>query len=556
MRFVIAIIGCLHATSVLAQPTPDVERAADEAVLRDHKLPTKGPELLNILRDHTPSADGIARFKSSVAKLKVSNYADRLKATADLARLGPRVRPLLENLLQDFKADAETIGRLRSVAEKFSVDTDIKVTSAAARMIARDKPATALPVLLEFVPYAPSESARQDVQQAINVLAMVGKAPAPQIVAALKDAEPARRAAAAEALLRNLGSSVGKQIEPLLDDAHPLVRYQIGKALVEKNDRRGIGLLVQTINDPSMERAESALDLLYRVAGEKSPSVSYTGKHTAQAVCTAWTKWQEQHAATIDLSKQLARTELGFNVMVTMTTRVPIKGKVFEIGPGKSTDVRWEFDAPRNTLDVQILGPNRLLLAEYFDRRVTERDFKGNVLRQFSAPMPVGCQRLPGGQTFIVCRSQLLTLDAEGKDVFSWFPMNASISGAQRLPNGNIAVVTSASRCILLDAQGRELKSFQMGGTVYPLGGSVEVLPNGRVLVPLYLNNTIVEFDWNGNRHWEAKINHRPSTATRLANGHTLVTCVLDPCVIELDRAGHEVWTYRPDGRPIRIRRR
>ncbi|MBI1831678.1 MAG: hypothetical protein HYR84_09535 [Planctomycetes bacterium] len=556
MRFFIGMIGSLFASPAMAQPATELERAADEAILRDHKLPTRGPQLLQILRDHTPSADAVTQFKKHVARLKSANYTDRLKATADLAKIGPRIRPLLENLLQDIKADAETIGRLRSVAEKFSAEKDIAVTSAAARLIAREKPANALPVLLDFVPYAPSESVRQEVQQAINAMALVGKAPAPLLVAALKDADPARRAAAGEAILRGVGIGAVKQIEHLLADGHPLVRFQIGKALVEKNDKRGMPLLIQTLNDVSVERAECALDLLYRAAGENAPNVSYAGKHTAPAVCAAWQKWHEQNAAGLDLAKQLARTELGFTIIATAAVRPPIKSKIFEIGPGATPEIRWEFDAPRNTLDVQILGPNRLLLAEYFERRVTERDFKGNILRQFQAPMPVGCQRLPGGQTFIVCRSQLLILDADGKDVFSWFPNASSISAAQRLPNGNIAVVTSASKCLLLDAQGRELKSFQMGGTVYPLGGSVEVLANGRILVALYLNNNIVEFDWTGHRHWEAKINHRPSSATRLGNGNTLVACVLDPCVIELDRAGKEVWSYRPDGRPVRVRRR
>jgi hypothetical protein len=556
MRWWMALLGFVVVYAVSAQTGEKTDWSADEAVLRDQRLPTKGPELLQILRDRTPSADTIGQFKLHVARLNVATYADRIKATAELKKMGPVVRPLLENLLVEIKADAETVGRLRQAQEQFPAEQDVAATSAAARLIARDRPQGSLPALLEFVPYATNESVRQEVQRAINAVALIEKKPAPLLVAALKDASPARRAAAGEAILRVVGLAVKDKIAPLLADPHPLVRYQIGMALVEKHDQRGVSLLIQTVADSPCDRAENALELLYRAAGEDAPDVYYSGKHTAAEVSAAWRKWHEKHRSGLDLAKQFARTELGFTIIATtIGGKANAKNKVCEIGPGPDHAVRWEFESPRTPLDVHVLSPNRLLIAEYSERRVTERDFKGNILKQFPAALPIGCQRLPNSHTFIVTRQQIRIVDRDGKDVFTWFPQNLSITAAQRLRNGQTAVTTSGGLCQLLDPQGRELKSFPMGGSIYTLGGNIEVLPNGRILAPLYNLSSVVEFDWNGNKLWQANVN-RPTAVSRLGNGHTLVTCSLDNRVVEIDQNGKEVWNYQTEGRPTRARRR
>ena len=469
--------------------------------------------------------------------------------------MGPVVRPLLENLLLDIKADAETVARLRQVLGKFPAEADFAAASAAARLIARDQPPGSLPVLLDFISYATSEPVRQEVQRAINKVALAEKKPSPLLIAALKDTVPARRAAAGEAMLRVGGGSAKEAIAPLLTDAHPLVRCQIGMALVETHDQSGVPLLIKALIDSPPERAQHVLELLDRVTAEDAPTEYYRGKQSAGVCCAAWTGWYEKHQAKLDLAKQLTKSELGFTIITTSALKPNTKNKVLEIGPGPANEPRWEFDGPRYPLDVHIIGANRLLMAEYFDRRVTERDFKGNILKQFHANLPVACQRLPNGDTFIVTRQLLSIVDPDGKEVFTWSPQLPSITAAKRLRNGQIAVVTTGGRCQLLDIKGRELKSFQMGGAVYTLGGNIDVLPNGRILTPLNNLNRVVEFDWAGNKHWEAIVS-RPVSATRLSNGHTLVTCSLDYRVIELDAQGKEVWSYHTEGRPFRARRR
>jgi PQQ-like domain len=313
--------------------------------------------------------------------------------------------------------------------------------------------------------------------------------------------------------------------------------------------------LIQSLADTTPERAEFAVDLLYRVAGDKAPDIDYQGKHQAAEFRAAWRKWHDENQATLDLAKQLAQPEAGYTVISTTALKANTRSKILEIGVGPHQPVRWEFDGPRYPLDVQILGRNRLLIAEYFDRRVTERDTKGNILWSVHANMPIACQRLPNGHTFIATRRELLIVDRDGKQRFSYSAQPTSIMAAQRLRNGQIALVTSGGRCSLLDPQGRTLKSFPIGGTVYTLGGNIDVLANGRVLVPLYNKQRVAEFDWDGNMHWSAAVK-RPISVSRLRNGHTLVTCSIDYRVVELDNNGKEVWSYRTQGRPFRARRR
>lgn len=559
MRWRLATFALVLASAARAQENADL--AGDEAVLREQNLPTKGADVLRIFRDRTPRPQIEEQFHKSVVRLKAAPYAERVKATTELVNMGPLIRPLLEQELARGKLDAETDARLRQVLERFPPEKDIAVVSAAARLLVRDKPDGSLAVLLNFVPHVTNESVRQEVQRAINAAGFAGKEPAPGLLAALKAEQPARRAAAAEAMVRVLGPAAKAKIEALLKDQEAIVRYQLGLALVEKNDKAGLPLLIGSIADMPEEAVENALDLLYRAAGEKAPTVGYEGKKNAAACRAAWSQWLDKNAADLDLAKQLAKSELGFTVIastgIAAKAKANMKSQVFELTSGAEPARRWEFDGPRYALDLQIVGPDRLLIAEYLDNRVTERDFKGTILKSYPARTPIGCQRLPNGHTLLVSRQGLQIVDRDGKETFAWNSPPFNVTAAYRMRNGQIAVATTDQRCRLLDPQGRELKSFQLG-IIYTLGGGIEVLPNGRVLAALYSQNCVAEFDWNGNKLWQAQVNRNPTSATRLANGNTLVACgMLSPSrVVEIDKAGNEVWSYSVDGRFVRARRR
>jgi hypothetical protein len=168
--------------------------------------------------------------------------------------------------------------------------------------------------------------------------------------------------------------------------------------------------------------------------------------------------------------------------------------------------------------------------------------------------MPIGCQRLSDGNTFIATRRQLLVVEPSGKEVLNYVHQNTSIAAATRLRDGRMVVVSTGGQLTWLDAMGKPSRSFQVGA-IYTMGGNIDVLPGDRILVPEFRANRVVEYDAEGKPRWQANA-VRPTSAVRLPNGNTLVVSMTSQQVVELSRDGREVWKHQTDGRPWRARRR
>src|SRR5207245_1532465 len=103
-------------------------------------------------------------------------------------------------------------------------------------------------------------------------------------------------------------------------------------------------------------------------------------------------------------------------------------------------------------LDAEVLPGNRLLVAEYYARRVTERNHKGEILWQKDITGPLVAQRLPNGNTFIATDEMVLEIDRADKEIFSFkMPSGERIMKAMKLPNGQIACLTDGVRVVRLD---------------------------------------------------------------------------------------------------------
>lgn len=523
----------------------------DEATLKRHGLPGRGPELLQFFRKRILTAEQIEKFRNVFPKLGAASYASRLDATTALRAMGPAVRPLIRQAIEQTTLDRETLRRAQRCLDHFPDGEEVPLAMATARQIARTTPKGSTKVLLDFLPYVADESVREAVQLALQAAVAAEPETAPLLEAALKDAHPARRAAAAETLVR-AGGKRRAEAAAFLRDPNRQVRYQVARALLEGNDVAGLPELIELLSELPAEQAGAAEELLLRIAGDEAPDVCLSGRNTATAVRDAWRGWHKRHAAGLNLAARLRRRMLGVTVVTSASAARGLNGEVAAYGPdGK---LLWSFDGVRHPIDVQILGKERILLAEYLGRRVTERDAKGKVLWEKCINMPVACQRLRNGQTFIATRQQLLIVDREGKEVFTAFLNAASIISARRLPDGQMVAVTSGGQCHILDPLGREVRRFRVG-QVYTLGGNVEILAGGRLLVPLYRENRIVEYDLSGQVRHQTQVN-RPTSATHLESGNLLVTCLGTQRAVELSAEGKEVHSYPTGGRAWRVRRR
>jgi hypothetical protein len=83
----------------------------------------------------------------------------------------------------------------------------------------------------------------------------------------------------------------------------------------------------------------------------------------------------------------------------------------------------------------------------------------------------------------------------------------------------------------------------------------MEALPNGHVLVPLYYESKVAEYDAEGREVWSVSF-PRPTSVQRLPNGHTLVAGYSSNALVEIDRQGREVKSQRCEGRILSAHRR
>jgi hypothetical protein len=342
-------------------------------------------------------------------------------------------------------------------------------------------------------------------------------------------------------------------VRKLLQDADPSVRLSVALALLNAQDREAVPVLVAGLSEMPMDQAGQALETLYQLAGDKAPEASLEEAAPARKKCRdAWAAWWKANGAKVDLARvNTAETSLGYTLLVEDGQG---HGRVREIGRDGKT--RWEIDNIAFPVDAHILRGNRVLIAEQNQQRVTERDFKGNILwtaQGLPAP-PVNAQRLTNGNTFVATSNGLVEFDRAGKEVWRHMIPGQFISAAYKTRSGEILVLSQQGRLLRMDAKGNTIKSFPSGR----FGGwtsGIDVTADGRVLISRPQNNQVAEMDRDGKTLWQTNV---PGviTATRLPNGHILIASAVHQNAQELDRNGRVVWQFACDRHLFRARRR
>ena len=245
---------------------------------------------------------------------------------------------------------------------------------------------------------------------------------------------------------------------------------------------------------------------------------------------------------------------LGYTLLIQ-----PNNNQIVELGPdGKE---RLHISGLMNPQDAVALGGDRFLVTEFGAQRVTERNVKNDKpLWTKSLPgfNPQNAQRLPNGNTFIVCRNQISECTRDGKDVYVIARPNNDILSAAKLRNNEIVVVSALGLVQRLDVKGNEVKSFRMNQQTWTLGN--DVLPNGNVLIT-YQNpfNRVAEFDPTGQEVWSSSAAINPIASARSPNGNTLIVSQQWPNhMIEVDKNNKQVndWTLPVNTTTNRVRRR
>jgi outer membrane protein assembly factor BamB len=291
-----------------------------------------------------------------------------------------------------------------------------------------------------------------------------------------------------------------------------------------------------------------AEDLLCRLAADKAPGVGLGADDASRKKCRdAWLAWWKDNGARADLAKLDDESRLlGYTLVATFDN--DRNGSIYELD--RSGKELWRMEKMPWPLEVQLLPGGRMLLTEYYDNRVAERDRKGDLKWEKMVPeSPISALRMPGGTTFIATTARIMEVDRAGKELYQF--MKPNLMAARKLRDGRIACV-SAGNYLLCDTTGKELRTFPVGAVFY---GWIDVLPNGNVIIPQQDANKVVEFDPAGKEVWSVTI-QRPNCVQRLPNGNTLIACRDAQLVAEVDRKGTVVWQHKCATYPWRAHRR
>lgn len=560
--FLIGVFVLSMSSFAAGQDIEPDTTAEDQRVLRELGLPTDGPSLLEYFRQRTFKEADTKLVARLVKRLGDDDFHAREQAFKDLQALGHGALTGLKEA--EHSADVEIRQRVRELRQQLEAKADAPVQAAVARLVAKAKPAGAAPVLLNYLPFAADQVVVDEICQALGAVAMVSGKAEPVIIGALGDKRAVKRAAAAEALIRAKSGEHLSVVRKMLRDPEPSVRLRVALSLLPLKEKEIVPALVNVLEHLPPDQLWRAEEVLVRLAGEKAPAISLGATQAGRKAChDAWKEWFDNNKDRIDLtgldSKQ---TLLGYTLVVQQLFGVNVKrggGQVLELDGAKNE--LWKIEIPSYPVDAQVVGQDRVLVAEYQGARVTERDFKGNVLWEIPVGgNPLGVQRLPNGNTFVIMQQRVVEFDRNKKEVLSVSRPQADIYRARKLRSGEILMITNAGNrgvLILLDSKTqKELKSFVVG----PLGnlfGGIDVLPNGHVLVPLFQENRVVEFDMEGRQVAVLTGVQLPTGAQRLPNGNTLVSSLNTRRIVELDPNGRVVWNYNPiNGQVFNVRRR
>jgi HEAT repeat protein len=533
------------------------QTAGDEQTLKAAKIDTDDKSLLQFFRNRTLDEAGRDKLRALVKDLGADSFRVREKAAQALVERGSVALPFLKEALKS--GDLEVSRRAELCMQRIGQhDQHFDVLAAALRLLAARKPAGAVPTLLDYLPFADADRMTEEVGNALAALAAHDGKPDPALVAALSAKDARLRGAAGEALCRAGVASEKEAVRKLLRDPDAGVRLQVGMALAKASDREAVPVLIELLGEVPQTQGWQVEDFLFRLAeGKEPPTRVLTNDPAVRRQCRAdWAAWWGKHGKDIDLARAFRGRELlGYTTIVLLD-----RGQILEVDAKKRE--RWKIENVVFPLDVQYLPGDRVLVAEYHVNRVTERDLKGKILWEQRFVTPQVAQRLPNGNTFICSDTLMVELDRGGKEVFTHGTENGDrIMKAVKLTNGQVVALIGDGgllndpRVVRLDAHGKELSSFSVRMRTRLFGGRLDVLPNGRILVPHHLENKVVEYDPSGKPVWEVAV-ELPIIATRLPNGNTLVTSMAQNRAVEFNRAGAEVWEYRSDTRVTRALRR
>jgi len=541
--FVVLLTAWTTITCSAAEPTDD------ERLLNEVKIGSDGPSVVAYFKKRILPDDDRKRVGELIRQLGNDDFELREQATSALLAIGPAVLPQLKDAVND--RDPEIVQRARYCLDNMERVSTSSVIAAAVRVLGLKEPDKTAELLLAFAPQADSEYVREAIRESLKRVAVREKKPDAALVAALKDKVALRRALAVEILLGAQVIDV-KDAQPYLKDSDAVVRLRVALALIERDQKEAVPTLIALYKDLPVDQIWQIDDVLYQLAGDNAPKVPGTGDVRGQSQ-KLWQAWWDMHGEKVDLKAIKDRPAMQGLTLVVFLDPQTGWPKIVELG--RDNKPRWEMANFQSTIvDAQYLPGDRLLVAEYNTKTVTERNRKGEVVwsKQVTGFL-IAAHRLADGNTFIAMRNGVTIVDAKGEAVMTYNRKLSDLGAAVALPNGEFLLLTRTGTATRIDKTGKEVKTFaieRFTGTV-----SISITPKGNFLLPTNRLGKVIEYDIDGNTI-ETLTQANATSAQRLLNGNMLYGCSLTRKIIEVDRAGKVVNETTMTGNVSIVRRR
>lgn len=543
------------------EPPRDPLKAA-EKLLQDAKIGIDSKSLLEFFRSRTLGEDDREKLLTTIRRLGDEDFDVREQASEELRRAGLSALPILRAASRD--RDVEISRRVEICLKAINQEEETGRILAAARLLANQKADGMVTTLMEYLPCVPDDEIIADGLRAAlaDYTRAIGKAD-PILLRALEEKDVSRRALAVQVIGEALPAE-RPIVRKLLDDPEPRVRYIAGSTLAKAGDDTALPSLINLIGAGPMEYAFQVEDMLCQLLdSEEKPPATISGNDSAarQKMQILWQNWLEEKTRTNKL--KLARLNeaeplRGLTLIIEVDGGGVNGGRIWECGSdGKQ---RWEITNLGGPVDVQVLPGGRLLIPEYYNSRVTERDHEGKIL--WESPHLTGnavsAQRLPNGNTLIATMSSVVEYTKTKEKVAEFPHSNGTVYQAIRHRNGHTYVLAGNS-LTEFDIDKKQINSINIGSLSGWAG--FEILPNGNYLVAFYgQGNKYAEIDKAGKIVWEHVTSSSPTRldptrVQRLRNGNTVVAGGNIAFVVEYDRDKKEIWKVPTKGRPFGVRR-
>jgi hypothetical protein len=536
-----------------AEPLTD-----SEALKRANLDETDGKKLIDYLRQRTLTESEQGRIAEIIKRFGVDEFDERVRATEAIQSFGPAAIGPLRAASRD--SDPEVAFRARQALKRLETVPHTAVAAAAVRAVVKLKPEGAAGALIGFLPLADDESVADVIREALVSLAL-GKDGRgdPEIVAALTDPSPIRRAAASTALIE--GGPPSERIR--IKETYPQVRAAVLKEPDLEARFTGLWSLALTTREkeyipelialiPKLPRGRiwQLEDLLLQLAGAhpKNGRFLKSAESLARAA-DAWRGWWKENETSIDLAKLDYKPRVsGYTDLLEMDVRFGGPGRLVSLG--HDLKERGKLTGLASPSDARVAPNGHAFIAETNYSRITECDQSGKKIRQINvAQQPVNVNLLPNGGLLVICRNSAFQFDKDGMQKQNYNRKTYDVLAGERLPNGGVVLITNNGQpkatAILLDSRLKETgRKLTLGQIFNP--HVMDAIGNDRILV--CESNGVVEYDIKtGKETWRFACNN-PNSCQRLINGNTLI-CEMNfnpnGRVLEVDPSGEVVWEYQ-----------